>query len=177
MKLNSIRIKMLLVVVVAAVLGFATTITTVTLRAGDLQKRTAFAVVEELAQRSGGDAQAYLEHPMDTARALAGALKGFRLSNQADRTVADAMLRQVLEDQPGLVGVWTAWEPNAFDGRDSEYVGRPGHDRSGRYVPYWNRGSGSIAVTPLVNYDVSGVGNFYQLAKRTGRETILDPYT
>lgn len=70
MKINSIRIKMLLVVVVAAVLGFATTVTTVTLRASDLQKRTAFAVVEELAQRSGGDTLAYLEHPMNTARAL-----------------------------------------------------------------------------------------------------------
>lgn len=173
----SIRIKMLLVVVTAALLGFAATVATVTIRAGSIQTDTAFAMVSELAQRNGAEVKGYLEPAMDTAHAMASAMKGLKRSGEAQREIVDAMLRQVLEDNPQLIGVWTGWEPNAFDGMDAIYVNKPGHDGSGRYVPYWNRGSGATAVEALVDYDKEGVGDFYQLAKRTGKETILDPYT
>ena len=174
MRLNSIRIKMLVVVVVAAVLGFAATVTIVTLRAGTLQQQTAFSMVDELARKHGEAARAYLEAPMNVARSLASALKGMQASGGADRNVANAMLRQVLRDQPGLVGAWTIWEPDAFDGRDIEYIRQPGHDHTGRYLPYWNRGSGEVSLEPIAGYETA---DFYQLAKRTVKETILEPYT
>ncbi len=177
MNLNSIRIKMLLVVMVAAILGFGATVAIVTLRASDMQQEASFAMVDELARRNGAEAKAYLEDAMGAARIMASTLKGMKLAGVAQRQAADGMLRQVLEDHPALVGAWTAWEPNAFDGKDGAHINKPGHDATGRYVPYWNRGSGRIGVEPLVDYDLSGAGDFYQLAKRTGKETILDPYT
>jgi len=165
---------MLMVVLVAAALGFAATVAIVTIRASTLQQETAFAMVDELARKHGEAARAYLEAPMNVARSLASALKGMQESGTAEREVADAMLRQVLRDQPGLVGAWTIWEPDAFDGRDIEYIRQPGHDHTGRYVPYWNRGSGEISVEPAAGYETA---DFYQLSKRTGKETILEPYT
>lgn len=54
--------------------------------------------------------------------------------------------------------------------------GAPGHDHSGRFIPYWNRGSGEIRMEQLINYDVEGAGDYYQIAKRTGREVVLEPY-
>lgn len=76
MQLSSIRFKMLVVVLIAAALGFAATVTLVVVRASDLQTRTAFALVDEAAQKSSSEAQVHLERAIDTARALANALQG-----------------------------------------------------------------------------------------------------
>lgn len=52
-----------------------------------------------------------------------------------------------------------------------------GHDATGRYVPYWNRGSanGSTALTPSQTTK-PGAGDYYQLPKSTGKATLLEPY-
>lgn len=171
---NSIRAKMLAVVLSATIFGFAATIATVTMQASSLQEETAYAMVDEMAMKHGQEVQAYLDGAMGVARQLASTLKAMHESQRADRTLADAILRQALLDDADYVGVWTAWEPNAFDGRDAEYINAQGHDDTGRYIPYWNRGSGRAGVVPLVDYDS---GDFYQLARRSRQETILEPYT
>jgi methyl-accepting chemotaxis protein len=35
------------------------------------------------------------------------------------RRLADAALREVAEANPKVLGIWTTWEPNAFDGLDA----------------------------------------------------------
>ena len=87
------------------------------------------------------------------------------------------MLKSILRENPGFLGVYTAWEPNAFDGRDAQFVNTPGTDGSGRFIPYWNRApDGTLALEPLLDYDQPGPGDYYQLPKRTQREVIIDPY-
>ena len=104
-----------------------------------------------------------------------GALK---TSGNANRQAGHAILRTVLEQNPRFVGVWTGWEPNAFDERDSDFADMAGHDATGRYVPYWNRGgaNGSSALDPLTDYEKPGAGDYYQLPKSTGKATLLEPY-
>ena len=72
--------------------------------------------------------------------------------------------------------MWTAWEPNAFDGRDAEFANQPGSDATGRYVPYWNRGAGAIAVEANKDYTTPGAGDYYLLPKRSNQETLTEPY-
>ena len=93
-----------------------------------------------------------------------------------NRKLADSMLKQVLEGNPAFFGVWTVWEPNAFDGQDHEFINQRGTDATGRYVPYWNRGSGQVGVEALNNYEVPGEGDYYLLARNSGEETLLEPY-
>lgn len=171
---NSIRAKMLLVVLSATIIGFAATIAAVTMQASRLQEETAYAMVDEMAMKHGQEVQAYLDGAMEVARNLAGSLRAMHEAGRSDRLLADAILRQTLLDDPDYVGVWTAWEPNAFDGRDADFRDATGHDGTGRYVPYWNRGSGRADVEPLTDYDSA---DFYQLARGTRQETILEPYT
>ena len=59
-----------------------------------------------------------------------------------------------------------------------DFGGKPGagSDASGRYVPYFNRGSGTIAVEPLVDYDKPGAGDYYQLPVKTGKPVLMEPY-
>ncbi|WP_137919854.1 methyl-accepting chemotaxis protein [Hydrogenophaga sp. 2FB] len=172
----SLRTQLLLLVVGVVLLGFAVTVVSLTRQAGQLQENTALMYAEELATRNAAQVGAELNATMTAARTLAQALAGLKSTGQADRIEADALIRNVLEGSPQFLGVWVAWEPNAFDGRDAEYVGMPGHDATGRYIPYWNRGAGSVVVEPLVDYDKPGPGDYYQLPKRTGKEALIEPY-
>jgi len=114
--------------------------------------------------------------PSSPARLLADTLAMLKRLGVTDRPVFDGILRTTLESHPRYLGVWSVWEPNALDGRDRDFVNREGHDDTGRYIPFWNRGTGSIAVEPNVFYETPGVGEFYLRPRREGRETVIEPY-
>ena len=119
---------------------------------------------------------AELEVAMDTARALAFAFEGLAETGKADREVLNSILEQTLRRVPAFLGVWSCWEPNALDGKDAEYANKEGHDATGRFTPYWYRSEGRVASEPLVGYDVPGDGDYYLVAMKTGKETLLEPY-
>ena len=173
----SLRARLLLLVTLIVLVGYAVTLTVLSRQAGNLQQKTALQYTTQLASSEGAKVALRLERALDSARTLAQGLGSLQSAGRADRASADALLQGVLVGNPGFLGVWTGWEPNAFDGKDSEFANRPGHDASGRYVPYWNRGSASVSVEPLVDYDKPGVGDFYQLAKASGQETVMEPFT
>jgi len=56
-----------------------------------------------------------------------------RATSTPDRDVMNSILRNVLEKEERFNGVWTLWEPNALDGKDAEYAGKPGYDETGRF--------------------------------------------
>ena len=122
---------------------------------------------------------------LDTARTLANALSTVK-SAQAGLTrgTVDSMLRTTLERNANFLGVYTAWEPNAFDGKDARFVNSPGTDSSGRFIPYWSRNKeGNVIVEPLVGYedttrDETGArkGDYYLLPRERKKECIIEPY-
>ena len=93
--------------------------------------------------------------------------------NSADREEVNNMLRELLETNPDLIGTYVCYEPNAFDGKDSEYVGAPGHDATGRFIPYWNKLTGELVVDPLLDYDTL---DYYQVPKTTETDFVTEPY-
>jgi methyl-accepting chemotaxis protein len=138
-----------------------------------LAKENGFEEAEEVAYRYSNEIKAEIEVSLDTARAMAQTFEGIKNSGTPDRKEADNILKNILEKDTRYTGVWTLWEPNAFDGKDSEFANSKGHDSTGRYLPYWNRGNGSIDVEAIVDYES---GEFYNGPKETGKETILNPY-
>jgi len=113
---------------------------------------------------------------ISTASALAGTFAALRELGIANRQLFDEILRETLACNPQYCGVWTVWEPNALDGRDREFANAPGHDGSGRYIPFWNRGGGRIHLEPNLGYDIPGIGDWYLLPRQRGAETVLDLY-
>lgn len=96
---------------------------------------------------------------------------------ELDRDTANRMMAGLLSANPLVLGVYTLWEPDAFDGRDAEFVGKPGHDTTGRYIPYWVRDpQGAPMVEALLSYETPGDGDYYLLPKATGREQAIEPY-
>nr|WP_320131874.1 methyl-accepting chemotaxis protein [uncultured Holophaga sp.] len=168
--------RVILLVALVSAIGFVATITTVSLRASAAQKETAFAHAEELANSAGAKIAAEIQANLYTVRAEAAAIKGMKLHGGASRVAANTLLRGVIEGSPFLVGTATCWEPNAFDGSDAAWAGKPAHDGTGRFIPYWYRAGSKIGVDPLVDYEKPGAGDWYLVPRSTRREALAEPY-
>jgi methyl-accepting chemotaxis protein len=172
----SLRARMVSVVLLFVLTGFAVTVSVLTYQASEMERRSALEFAEQLAETHAGEVEAELSAALNSARGVAEALSGLKAAGLTDRARADAILKSVLANNPRLLGVWTGWETDAFDNNDCDHMSLPGTDATGRYVPYWNRGSGTISLEALVDYDKAGAGDYYQIAKNTGQETIVEPY-
>jgi methyl-accepting chemotaxis protein len=131
---------------------------------------------KRVSQSNATFVKAELDQAFSVARAIATTLHSLQQDKAANRANADGILKRLLLDNPKLIGTWTAWEPNAFDGQDSEWKDKPIHDGTGRYVPYWYRSGADVAGEALIGYDKPGDGDYYLLAQKSGDETLLDPY-
>ncbi|MEC4722804.1 methyl-accepting chemotaxis protein [Noviherbaspirillum sp. CPCC 100848] len=172
----SLRTRLTSVVTGIVTVGLVFTAGFLTIKAGQMERAGSELYAHELALRQAGNVSKRLETAFTTVRTLSHELGALRATGIADRAVANVMLKSVLEGNSTFVGVWTVWEPNAFDGKDEMHRGQPGHDDSGRFIPYWNRGGGKIGVEPIVDYEKEGAGEPYLLPKRTGNEVVLEPY-
>jgi signal transduction histidine kinase len=97
-------------------------------------------------------------------------------SQVTDRGTYDRVLRNLLEGHEDYLGTWAVFAPNALDGNDARYANTSQSDETGRYIPYWNRGSGEIDFVPCMDYETPGIGDYYLIPKRTGVEKVIDPY-
>lgn len=174
MKLNSLNTKMMSIILLVVV-SYVITLWVLNTQASRMQYDLAVEYAEELAQHEAYSVKGRLEIAMNASRNLATALVALHLTNP-DRKVADEMIRQYLQNNTEFLAVWSAFEPNAFDGKDNNFRNANAHDATGRYIPYWNRGSGNLAVEALVDYDKPGAGNYYLLARNNREETLIEPY-
>ena len=152
------------------------------------QRQMALSHFEQLlldgAETRARTIEAALTPALQTARVLAQTLATLPETHLTSpdttgtgREAVDRQLQAVLRGQPDFLGVYTAWEPNAFDGRDADFANQPGSDASGRLIPYWNRAAdGTLALEPLVDYETPGAGDYYLLPKSSRTEQVLDPY-
>jgi|GEM_PF-2717518 len=117
-----------------------------------------------------------LNQAMAIARSLAYVFESEGSISSLDRGRANQIMKDVLNRKEDFLGVWTCWEPDAFDGNDSEFINVKGHDSTGRFIPYWHRVDEKIVLKPLLYYDIDGPDNYYLPSLRTGEEVVKDPY-
>ncbi len=164
---------LLLVLMALILIGYSVT----TLRQISIENSTreASAIAEARANFLKGE----LDTPLVTARTLArslGAIKEAGIPISLSRDEANGILRKVLMDNPSFLGTYTLWEPNAFDGLDSQYARAVANDETGRFIPYWVRDAeGIIHTEALTQYEVPGAGDWYILPRSTRKETTIAP--
>jgi methyl-accepting chemotaxis protein len=134
--------------------------------------------VRATAQFAAKGVEAELSATLHAIQTLAGALHVAKEAGAPpSRPQLDDTLQQLLAAHRPWLATYSLWEPNALDGKDAEHVGKgPQNDSTGRFVSYWNRGSGSIAVEPLIDYEKPGANDWYDIPRRTGRTTLVEPY-
>ena len=129
------------------------------------------------AEQNAAIMEAELEVPLNAARTLAQSMQGFQeLDKEKRRDTYDSLMKNVLSENPEFLGVWTCWGPNKLDGMDGLFMNSESSDSTGRYIPYWLWDGSEIVITPLVDYETQGAGDYYLLARDSGQETILEPY-
>ena len=114
--------------------------------------------VRATGQYAASQVQSDLQATFKSLAALATSLQVARdATNPPPRPQLDATLKRLLEQHSPWLAAYSLWEPNALDGQDAEHVSKgPQDDATGRFVSYWNRGSGDIKVEPLVDYEKAG---------------------
>ncbi len=91
------------------------------------------------------------------------------------RSVGDILLKQMLEADSQRFGAWTVWKPNAFDGRDKDYVGTPASDETGRYLTYWHQNGIELALDKVRGY-ADGNAELYRVPLQTKTSYLSEPY-
>ncbi|MFA8341618.1 MAG: methyl-accepting chemotaxis protein [Rhodothermaceae bacterium] len=134
-------------------------------------------MMNEICDRNGEKISTIIHDDIQVAQGLSVMMKSYKTINSTERRkVFNEILKNTLIQHSNLLGLWTCWEPNALDNRDNSNKNKAGHDQTGRFVPYWVRSNGQISVSPLVDYTTPGAGDYYLLAKNSGRSTITEPY-
>ncbi len=136
-----------------------------------------------LAKEASG-LEAELTTALDAARTIAQLLgKAKDIDNPLDlqRYEAFDLLRSVLIQNPEFTGVFTLWEPNAFDFMDEGYKNEKGHDDTGRFAPFWRRiTQDEISLMPLSScrhhFPQGILSSWYDEVKSTKHEYLTSPY-
>ena len=111
-------------------------------------------------------------------RNTAEIIRHLKQQGALSRPIVNNMLEDFVSQNESVLGAWTCWEPNAFDGNDAAYANKPGSDNTGRYIPNYYRDNGTIKLDVLHDYDntTPGISDWYQIPKQTLKESIVEPY-
>lgn len=166
----SLKSKLVLYIVVGVFLVLAVSTAVIISTVTSQEERLAYQKSIEMASSYANQFDADMKANSAVAKTLALTMENYEASN---RTEVIGVVENILEKNPNLIGVYVGYEPNAFDGRDAEYVNASGHDSTGRFVPYCNNIKGNVTVEPLLRYDSS---DYYQLPKARGEDVLTEPY-
>jgi len=89
------------------------------------------------------------------------------------REVFEKIIERSILKQPNIIGYNIVMEPNAFDGRDSDYINNDKYAENGQYISYLIKEAGKVNINNInniLNYD------FYLEAKKAGVTIISQPY-
>lgn len=117
-----------------------------------------------------------LEKSMYTSSGVARTLESFVSvgKHEINRESVHALQQHFLKDNPSALAMGVAFEPNAFDGRDQEFVDAPLHDHTGRLASYcFREENGQYDYSLVAGYDKE---SWYLTPKRTKRQYVVDPY-
>jgi methyl-accepting chemotaxis protein len=172
MKLENINLKtkLLLYIIVSATLVMAVSsyliINNATVEMGNLAREEAAASSEAYSNDYDANMQTYVS----MAKTLASNMANYDSGNR-DEVIS--MVKNLLVTTPGALGTYVAYEPNAFDGRDSEYANTATYGSTGKFAPYWNTLSGSVVLDPLADYETA---DYYLTPKALQESVVMEPF-
>ncbi|WP_378946553.1 methyl-accepting chemotaxis protein [Mesorhizobium sp. ANAO-SY3R2] len=141
-----------------------------------LEERT-FSEMTNIAEESARRVETYFGRVEELTHNARSSLYAAKDGVIPERAATNRLFERWMQDNTYALGISTAWEPNAFDGQDELYRNAPGHDDSGRYVPYFVKNDGKVKMEALVDYEKPGAGDFYLIPKATGKGVLMEPYS
>ncbi|MCL3861574.1 methyl-accepting chemotaxis protein [Actinotalea sp. K2] len=174
--MHGIRGRLVTSVLAMIVLTLTLVTAVVAFRSDQLGQQQARDYTAALAAQHAATVGQQLTSAVTTTTDLAGTLASLHSGGEISRAEASAVVGAVLAAHPEFVGMSTAWEPDAFDGADEDFVGTDQSDATGRFIPYWYRDGATIGVEALVDYDDPTVADWYFTPRDTLAPTVTEPY-
>ena len=173
----SLRVKFTLIMVISSLLCAGIVGSVILREAWDNLEELSMRFAKNASEASAANIVNHLEPHWYTVQAVAQIMEDYEdLPPAGRRRFFNSALKSLVKENKELLGAWCNFEPNTLEGDDSQYIGVPGTEHNGRFAPYWVRTSSGIKVETLVDYDKPGDGDYYLLAKNSGKTTLLDPY-
>ncbi|MDR2597988.1 MAG: methyl-accepting chemotaxis protein, partial [Treponema sp.] len=149
-----IKVKLSLIVIIIMMVSIAGVAVILLLRASaistDLSIKSLTNFAESRANYWDGREDGYLQ----MLRALANVMAQYESKRAEERRDDyDEMLLDTLVANTNFVRIFSIWKPNALDGMDARFIGRPGSTATGQYAMTWGRDTGQIVVTPNLVVD------------------------
>lgn len=177
--MKKLQTKMILFILVPTIIFFIGLGTYISITVHTMAKEEAEESLETHGELLAEELGLELEKNIAALEALSLSFGGIlENGNTLTREDVDIMLQQLLISNPNITASWMFWEPNAFDGKDADYVNAPGHDETGRYLPIWSQeDDGKFVVGPVTAYEEgSPLGIDLKEVLDTGENTIWDPF-
>jgi methyl-accepting chemotaxis protein len=142
-----VKLSLMMIAIVAVILA---TVAVVLLRQAsgismNLSIRGIKYLTNEQATYWGGREDAYIRQLKGVADIM-GEFESVPVQDRRDQY--DNILRATLSNNSNFARIFSIWKPNAMDGMDSRYIGRPGSSPTGQYAMTWGRDTGPIEVKP-----------------------------
>jgi len=195
---GNLRTRIVLVAAAAVFVGFAVMVGLIVKMSYSRTEEAGYQLAQQQADGYARQVQDKLDNTLLLPRHLAQSVLAMKAAGRAERAVVDKQILGLLNDAPGITGLWMLWEPNAFDGNDNAYrLDWPKQDPTGRYTPYMTRGKDGKATIDVMmssdrvkdfakykdhlasyqpDYEKPGWGDFYYTPKQRGRDTITEPF-
>ncbi|KMT20836.1 methyl-accepting chemotaxis protein [Clostridium cylindrosporum] len=132
-------------------------------------------IANEVSSGYSKEIKAQMESSNYVTRQIRDTIELYQIDGKATRENVVEIIKANLKNSSSLVGAYACYEPNAFDGKDKEYINKPGYDKTGRLVPYVSKTKSGTEVSTLTDYESTDQNNYYQIAKRTKKPFIMEP--
>ncbi|MBC8059278.1 MAG: methyl-accepting chemotaxis protein [Clostridiaceae bacterium] len=136
----------------------------------------ALTLAQEVSKGYAKDIAGDMDEAHATVNGIYNSITFAQQAGNMSRERLIAELKTTLEKTPSVLGVYTLWEPDKFDGKDKDYVNKEGHDETGRFIPYIVRSGSDISLVPLTDYTAEGTGDYYLLPKKTKKAMLIEPF-
>ena len=136
-----------------------------------------------LAQATVSIIETRLNGVFDSSTTLAqtlSAVKNEGIQLDLERYMVQDIMRNVLDKNSFITGVFTCWETDAFDSVDKSFINEAAHDKSGRFSAHLQRNNNnqievsSVLTDPVLSPD--GVpGKWYDVPRDTMKGFVIEP--
>src|SRR5579863_546263 len=142
---SSIRTKLLLAMIPVVVLALAVMSVIAVTKVTSAQEQSVSQSVANANAAQAGKFNGEVQGRISMAEAEAEA--GSALVGNTSRQAVMAIEHNILLAHPDIAGSYIDYVPNAFDGQDAKYKGKPGMGPAGEFGTYWNRLGGKDNLT------------------------------
>ena len=143
------------------------------LKSKSCMRRSSVLLLEYLKRGALGD-YLVMDKAIRLGSQFAEATEAAIKSGRPNREETLALHRKIVLENPEFVGISVLFEPNAFDGNDSNYRNVDWYDPTGRFVPYYYHNDQGELI--LENLAVCDSEDYYITPKKEKTICIIDPY-